>query len=177
HDRPALVIDAATVSRSAARTRVLRCAAMRLHFAVVMLVLGVSGTGSGCGDNKSFVLPDAGPPPDAMEAPETLCEVLPPIASGTCEVTGTGAGKLLRGNVLTPTTMYRGGQVAVDAAGTITCVGCACAAADQVVITCPDAAISPGLVNTHDHITFTQNRPYTDTGVRYEHRHQWRIGQ
>src|SRR5690606_38086760 len=100
HDRPALVIDAATVSRSAARTRVLRCAAMRLHFAVVMLVLGVSGTGSGCGDNKSFVLPDAGPPPDAMEAPETLCEVLPPIASGTCEVTGTGVGKLLRGNVL-----------------------------------------------------------------------------
>src|SRR5690606_9882468 len=91
--------------------------------------------------------------------------------------TGTGAGKLLRGNVLTPTTRYRGGQVAVDAAGTITCVGCAGAAADQVVITCPDAAISPGLVNTNDHITFTQNRPYTDTGVRYEHRHQWRIGQ
>ena len=44
------------------------------------------------------------------------------------------------------------------------------------MITCPDGAISPGLINTHDHITFTQNPPYTDTGERYEHRHEWRKG-
>src|SRR5207237_9202705 len=44
-------------------------------------------------------------------------------------------------------------------------------------MSCRDGAISPGLINTHDHITFTQDQPYTDTGVRYEHRHQWRIGQ
>ena len=43
-------------------------------------------------------------------------------------------------------------------------------------ITCPTASISPGLINTHDHITFTQNSPYTDTGERYEHRQQWRKG-
>jgi hypothetical protein len=144
-----------------------------------MLGLGICGVGgSGCGDNMH--LPDAGlpdAPPDGPPAGETLCEALPPIASGTCEVTGTGTGKLLKGNVLTPTMVYRGGQVAVDAAGMITCVGCNCATADQAVITCPDAAISPGLINTHDHITFTQNQPYTDTGVRYEHRHQWRLGQ
>ncbi len=44
------------------------------------------------------------------------------------------------------------------------------------MITCPDAAISPGLINTHDHITFTQNQPYTDTGERYDDRQQWREG-
>src|SRR5688572_32316100 len=122
---------------------------MRLQLVVVMLVLGVSG----CGDNLRP--PDAEPPEG-----ETLCAILPPISSGTCEVTGAGAGMLLRGNVLTPTTMYRGGQVAVDAAGMIACVGCDCAADEQVVVTCPDAAISPGLINTHDHITYTHNQPY-----------------
>ena len=34
----------------------------------------------------------------------------------------------------------------------------------------------PGLINAHDHITFVQNSPYTDTGERYEHRHDWRRG-
>jgi hypothetical protein len=158
---------------------------MRLHFVVLTLAFGVFGIGSsGCGDNLHGANPDAGMEPDAPpDGPpavegETFCAALPALSSGaTCEVSGTGAGKLLKGNVLTPTTMYRGGQVAVDAAGAITCVGCDCAAADQVVIACPDAAISPGLINTHDHITYTHNQPYTDAGVRYEHRHQWRIGQ
>src|SRR5690606_205929 len=38
------------------------------------------------------------------------------------------------------------------------------------------AVVSPGLINTHEHITFQQAEPYTDTGERYEHRHQWRKG-
>jgi cytosine/adenosine deaminase-related metal-dependent hydrolase len=139
------------------------------HLVVVMLVLGVCLTGSGCGDNL--------PPPPRPDLTEVLCESLPAISSGTCEVTGTGTAMLLKGNVLTPAAMYRGGQVAVDATGMIACVGCDCAAADQVVVTCPDAAISPGLINTHDHITYTHNQPYADAGVRYEHRHQWREGQ
>jgi large repetitive protein len=142
---------------------------MRRSLVVLACVVGLFGWSS-CGDNKDSQQPDAGP------GGETLCEVLPPVAT-TCEVSAGGPAKLLKGNVLTPTTVFRGGQVAVDAAGQITCVGCDCAAGGETVITCPDAAISPGLINTHDHITFTQNQPYTDTGVRYEHRHQWRIGQ
>jgi hypothetical protein len=153
-----------------------------MRFSLIVLALMVSISGAGCrGCSEEPNNPDAAvdAPPDAPPGvTEVVCEALPPIASGTCEVSGTGAGKLLKGNVLTPTTMYRGGQVAVSAAGQITCVGCNCAAADQTVITCPDAAISPGLINTHDHITFTQNQPYTeDPSIRYEHRHQWRRGQ
>ena len=105
-----------------------------------------------------------------------MCETLPPISSGTCEVTPGGSNVVLKGTVLTPTTIYRGGQVTVDAIGQIACVGCNCATGGETVVSCPDGAISPGLINTHDHITFTQNAPYTDQGVRYEHRHQWRIG-
>ncbi|MEJ7603579.1 MAG: hypothetical protein WKG01_37175, partial [Kofleriaceae bacterium] len=130
----------------------------------------------GCGDNTGR--PDASPnvPIDGPVAEEVVCEMLPPVTSGTCEVTPGGSTVVMKGIVLTPTTIYRGGQVAVDATGQISCVGCNCATGGETVVSCPDGAISPGLINTHDHITYTQNQPYNDTGIRYEHRHQWRRG-
>jgi large repetitive protein len=152
------------------------------HVWVVCLLIVV-----GCGDQHrgnrpseegpdAAVIPDPQNPVDNVT--EVVCAALPPTTNGaTCEVSGTGATKLLKGIVLTPSTVYRGGQVAVNASGAITCVGCDCAAGGETVISCPDGAISPGLINAHDHITFTQNDPYTNTGERYEHRHQWRKGQ
>lgn len=109
---------------------------------------------------------------------EVACGALAPLSSGTCAVTTGNTALLLEGDVLAPTTIYRGGQVAVDASGTIICVGCDCAATvpSATRITCPDGAISPGLINGLDHITFTQNAPASDTGERYEHRHNWRTG-
>ncbi len=114
------------------------------------------------------------------KATEIVCpEAIPPVANGTCAVTPGDASKLLLGTVLVPGTVYRNGQVLVDAAGKITCVGCACAAqaATATRIACPAGVISPALINTHDHITFTQNNPYTNTGERYEQRHDWRTGK
>ena len=64
----------------------------------------------------------------------------------------------------------------IDDNGIITCAGCGCdedAGAVTTVI-CPTGVISPGLINTHDHITFTQNAPGDDDGERYEQRHDWR---
>jgi cysteine-rich repeat protein len=117
---------------------------------------------------------------------EVVCETLPAVTTGTCEVTAGDAAKAILGTVLTPTKVYRGGQVVVDDKGAIVFVGCraecdanaACkaAAAAATKISCPNGVISPGLINTHDHITFTHNQPYTDTGERYEHRHDWRRG-
>ncbi len=107
------------------------------------------------------------------------CAAPAPLEGATCEVTTAGASKLIVGTVLVPGTIYRGGQVAVDASGVIQCVGCNCAAAvpTPTVINCPTGVISPGLINTHDHITFTQNDPHFDaSGERYEHRHDWRLG-
>ncbi|MEO8845994.1 MAG: amidohydrolase family protein [Kofleriaceae bacterium] len=106
-----------------------------------------------------------------------VCETLPPTTSGgTCDVAAGGTSMLIKGNVLTPDTVYTGGQVAIDGTGQITCVGCDCAAGGETTITCPDGVVSPGLINTHDHITYTQNLPYTDTGERYDDRQQWRKG-
>jgi large repetitive protein len=126
----------------------------------------------GCGDNSA-------PRPLPGKDPEqkvVVCEELAPLSSGVCSVTAGGDAKLLKGTVLTPGTTFVGGQVAFDATGKITCAGCSCAAGGETTITCPEGVISPGLINTHDHITFAQNSPVKDTGERFEHRHDWRSG-
>lgn len=109
----------------------------------------------------------------------TECGVIAPIGNGTCEVTAGNGKKLVKGDILLPGEVLRGGQILWSATGVIECVACDCSAqaAGATVLTCPDAVVSPGLINTHDHITFTQNRPAPDTGERYEHRHDWRRGR
>src|SRR5687767_15088495 len=152
--------------RSSARTRD-SFRAMRRSLLVVMFAM----LAAACGDNKKTppVVPDPQDPPPVEE----VCAVLPPTAE-TCTVTAGGDAKLFKGNVLTPTHVYKGGQVRVDAAGMIACVGCDCATGGETTIVCPDASISPGLINTHDHITFTHNDPYVGTAERYDNRQQWR---
>ena len=151
---------------------------MSRPFSILVVLAALVAQGcSGCDDsntNKPDGQVDA--PTDAPQTEEVVCETLAPVTSGTCEVTPGGSNVVLKGIVLTPNTIYRGGQVTIDAVGQIACVGCDCATGGETVVSCPDGAISPGLINTHDHITYTQNKPYTDTGIRYEHRHQWRRG-
>jgi cytosine/adenosine deaminase-related metal-dependent hydrolase len=107
----------------------------------------------------------------------TECRDLPPVASGTCEVQAGSTGTLLEGTVLVPGQVFHGGQVLIDGTGVITCVGCDCQGGSATRIICPSGVISPGLINTHDHITYTQNAPSPDTGERYEQRHDWRDGK
>jgi len=114
---------------------------------------------------------------------EIVCPVpLSPPAQGTCEVDSVGtSGLLLRGDVLAPETLFRGGQVLVNSVGIIACVGCECGewpGADSAsVVTCADGVISPGLINPHDHISFANNAPADHGDERYEHRHDWRKGK
>lgn len=109
---------------------------------------------------------------------ETFCQTIAPIASGTCEITAGDASKLIIGDILSPFTILKGGEVTVDATGVITCVACDCSAeaTGATEIRCPSGVVSPGLINSHDHITFVHNAPYNDSGERYEHRHDWRRG-
>lgn len=136
---------------------------------------------AGCGDNIEPPTRPGGPDPEPpFSEPEQItrvCAELPPTTSGgLCEVTAGNENRLIKGTVLTPGTTYVGGQVAFDAMGKISCVGCDCAANGATVITCPQGVISPGLINAHDHATYAHNRPITDTGERFEHRHDWRSG-
>ncbi len=142
--------------------------------------------------------PDAGDGCEADCTPTSVLTVtcpaaaaMPADAGSGCVVAPGSANKLLVGTVLQPGRVFVGGQVAVDNAGMITCVGCDCqaaAGANPTAVLCGEALISPGLINSHDHLTFPA-APYVATGVgstglladggvpeRYEHRHDWRVG-
>ncbi len=159
---------------------------MSPRFCFMSLVAVVALTA--CGNNPSNT-PDAketvdaasvdaaidAPPGTPDASPDAGFDAMP--APAICTVTAGDATKLITGTVLTPTGILANGQVAINASGVITCVGASCPSPTATRIDCPMGVISPGLINTHDHITYTQNSPYTDTGERYEQRHDWRRGQ
>jgi cytosine/adenosine deaminase-related metal-dependent hydrolase len=130
-----------------------------------------------CGSGTSTDHPADGGTPSVKV---TMCPAAGamPAPSGTCTVTAGGSSRLVTGTVLTPGEVLRGGQLLVDGSGKIACVGCDCSAmaAGATRVDCPTGVISPGLINTHDHITYAQNPPAPDTGERYEQRHDWREG-
>ncbi len=104
---------------------------------------------------------------------------LPDLAPFQCSVVRVGtAGTVIRGSVLLPDRILSPGEVYVDGTGTIRCVDADCSAmsAEATRIECTSAVISPGLINAHDHINYTQGAPYMRTPERYEHRHDWRRG-
>jgi len=173
-----------------------------------LLVLGVGLTFVGCLDEGSNLPGSSGStgsagssggssgtsgprPPSYWETPpptEVVCKQLPPLASGTCSfqaATSLGTGTVITaGTVLAPDTIYRGGSVVVDGQGVIQCVGCGCApAAGAAQVTCPQGVVSPALINTHDHITYSATAPvwpmaFGDGGFeRFEHRNDWRTGE
>ncbi|PRP93645.1 amidohydrolase family protein [Enhygromyxa salina] len=109
------------------------------------------------------------------EAEIVECGELELPVQGSCTAEGQAGGSLLiRGDVLAPDVVYRGGSVLIEG-GSITCVGCNCDPGDAT-LTCADSVISPGLINPHDHITFANNWPIGDGVDRYDHRHDWRKG-
>jgi hypothetical protein len=83
--------------------------------------------------------------------------------------------------VLLPGDVLEGGEVLVGADGRVACAACDCRSADPAatVVTCEDVVISPGLINTHDHMGWMHNDPHvpSDPELRYEHRHDWRRGK
>jgi len=129
-----------------------------------------AGTDDATNVDAPFAPPDAPPPATIM-----TCATLATLPTGVCAVASGSTSRLIKGNVLTPATVFIGGQVLVDATGKISCVGCACGMGGETTITCPGSSISPGLINTHDHITFSNDPPST-TAMRYEDRQQWRKG-
>ncbi|HUH01885.1 MAG TPA: thrombospondin type 3 repeat-containing protein [Kofleriaceae bacterium] len=143
-----------------------------------------------CGDDGNSADPDGGgvdaATPDASGDPDgggpsvvvSCPDPVPAAASGTCDVvTGTGSAILLHGTVLGAGTVYENGYVLIEG-DAITCVGCDCddetAAATAKLVNCADAVISPGLINPHDHLTFTEGAPIDTGTTRYDHRHDWR---
>lgn len=141
-----------------------------------------------------------GPGGDEPVVTETCAPITPtstPNEDDVCVVQeGSGGEVLYVGEVLLPGKVIANGQVLVDDAGTIACVGCDCEAkaASATKVLCPDGAISPGLINAHDHGGWVNGSPALPTehyvkrsggaytgpqepeALRFEHRNDWRPG-
>ncbi len=135
-------------------------------------------------DNTDIDNTDIDVPPNDTTIVAKKCGQLPVLASGEhCDVSaGTSGALIIRSNILAPGTVYQGGSILLNENGIIKCVGCNCEseslAAGATVLTCPDAVVSPALINAHEHITWGKNaKPANYTDERYEHRHNWRKGK
>ncbi len=116
-------------------------------------------------EGVGVVISCSGPPPE-------------PVAE-RCEVTPGTSFLLLKSHLATPDLLYQNGELLVDDAGAIQCAGCSCAGspgyADATTLLCPDVVATPGLINSHDHVTF-QSPPADHGAERFDHRHDWRTG-
>lgn len=142
---------------------------------------GEGGTGEGgTGEGGTGGVPEHRWEP-AVDPEVVSCGTLEPTAGGSCTVSGSGTNLLISGNILVPGQILEGGQVLVGGNGEILCAACDCsgeaAAASATEVVCADGIVSPGFINTHDHITFVNNKPFRATDERYEHRHDWRRGR
>ncbi len=139
---------------------------------------------SSCRETPEPVPTKPSGPSQQDPVPGHECGTLPVLSSGShCDVTlGTNKALLIRSNILAPSEVLQGGSVLLDEDGIIQCVGCNCAAenlaAGATVMVCPDAVVSPALINAHEHIGWAKlAQPATYTDERYEHRHHWRKGK
>jgi cytosine/adenosine deaminase-related metal-dependent hydrolase len=98
-------------------------------------------------------------------------------ATSSCKSTGNAAfGLLLRGDILQKAQVLRGGELAIDTTGNITCSDCSCDHDPRaLVIDCPDSVVSPGLINLHEHLSYANNAPFSGS-ERYDDRAEWRLG-
>ncbi len=109
---------------------------------------------------------------------------LPTVGASGCAITeGSNDLVVLRGLVLAPGEVLEQGEVVFNgsvANAPLLCVDCDCSSvagrANATVVWCPEAVISPGLINHHDHITFDRLFPRGHGDERYDHRHDWREG-
>ncbi|MEL6180114.1 MAG: amidohydrolase family protein, partial [Myxococcota bacterium] len=100
---------------------------------------------------------------------------------------GEDADLLIRGAAILGVAQVNYGEILIDLTseegsgkGLVACVGCDCTAGrtDVDIIECPNAIISPGMINTHDHLGFNHNPPPSpsldELEIRYQHRNEWR---
>lgn len=138
------------------------------------------------GDDGSGGGPSVNHPPfKSTNAQPKITEcgrALAKTAGSTCTTTKTGSGSvILRGSILGSDEVLHTGEVVVGTDGLVACTGCDCASAPgydaATVIECATGVVTPGLINPHEHITYSNNAPAGHGTERYDHRHDWRIGK
>lgn len=143
---------------------------------------GEAGVDGGVDGSADGTTGGDGSTPAANAPKRHTCNNSPlvPPTTGTCTVTkGTGSAVLIRGAILAPKDVYENGHLLISA-GKIVCAGCDCSKetgfSTATMVACAKGVVSPGLINTHDHLGWTTLPPVPAT-ARYDHRHEWRKGK
>jgi hypothetical protein len=148
------------------------CNVLKLSFHVCVIAFFVDGIEAA----ESPLFADGFEPvPEVVACPAAPVS---PVA-GRCEVESGDANLVVRSNFATPDVLYQNGELLIDDAGIIQCAACDCSGTagydDATVLNCPQVLVTPGLINSHEHVTF--GGPPANTGTeRYDHRHEWRVG-
>jgi cytosine/adenosine deaminase-related metal-dependent hydrolase len=118
--------------------------------------------------------PDSSAMPSTINCPSSATSV----GIDGCEILAVGdRSTIIIGTILTEDQIFTNGSVLIDSDGKIVDVGCDLPRdAFTTVLACPDAIVSPGFINPHDHIWYNHTPPSNLTSERYEHRHHWRLG-
>ncbi|KAH6662388.1 metal dependent amidohydrolase [Plectosphaerella plurivora] len=120
------------------------------------------------------------PSPRKLLAPLAAASLFA-VVDASCRLasTGTSGDVLLKGTVLTSEGAVANGRLLVQA-GKIAYAGSQCGFGpepeDITVVECTGSVISPGFINTHEHIEYSTVTPLVDIGERVDHRHDWRRG-
>ncbi len=115
-------------------------------------------------------------------AAQTVCpNPVPPVTSGTCELSAGDSNLLIHSTVLVADDVLENGELLIGTSGLIVCAACDCSAAPgyptATRISCPDAVVAPGRIDANNFLNYAQNLPADWGAERYEHRHDWRLGQ
>ncbi len=103
-----------------------------------------------------------------------------PATTGRCDVSPGSPFLLIKADLATPQQLFQNGELLIDGSGEIQCAGCNCSQIagydSATTLSCPEVVVTPGLINSHDHLTFQS--PAVDHGdERFDHRHDWRTSE
>ncbi len=133
----------------------------------------------------AFVSPAKGQLPQ-LSAPDggTIIQCrdsLPEPPAGFCSFQAGSNLLLIQADVLTSDNVLVNGDLLIGADGRIACAACDCSAepgADTAtLLVCPGTSLSPGLINAYNDLNFSDGLPVDHGTERFEHRHDWRLGQ
>lgn len=104
-----------------------------------------------------------------------VCDAAYAGRAAACSIRGAGARQTIRATLISQGTMFVGGRMVIDAAGKVEAVGCHIPEPDDaVVLDCPGALVSAGLINLHEHIDYSYQQPARPPVLKWQHRNEWR---
>jgi large repetitive protein len=143
-----------------------------------ILVAACSGGSHPTATGADASTTDANTGRDAGTPPSIACANAP-ATGDACTYTAGSTALLIRASLATPMGIKDNAELLVGANGKILCADCDCSTHAEMsgasVIACPNALVTAGLINAHDHITYTDAPPTPHTDI-YQHRNEWRKG-